>query len=158
LAPSAAEGEIIMAIAKYSAALLAAGILAVQPCAAADDFRDFNPTHRRTSAFAGMNVRLPLDRGTPAKPSARLQLTSAYSSMDARTGAVQTFKAQGLELGAGLKGKPALFLNGQNTAEMKQKLQVKGSTGTILLVAGGILLVLVLVAAASVPPQVDFDD
>jgi hypothetical protein len=105
-----------------------------------------------------MNVRLPLDRSTPAKPSARLQLTSAYSSMDVRTGAVQTLKAQGLEIGAGLKGKPTLFLNGQNTAEMKQKLEVKGSTGTTLLIVGGILLVLLVVAAASVPPQVDFKD
>lgn len=141
----------------YAAALVAAGVIALQPCAAAEDFRDFNPTHRRTSAFAGVNVRLPLDARTQAKPPARLQLTAAYSAMDARTGAIQTLKGQGLEIGAGAKGKPALYLNGQSTAEMKQKLEL-GSTGTTLLVVGGLLLVLLVVAAASVPPELDWDE
>jgi hypothetical protein len=100
-----------------------------------------------------MNVRLPLDSSTRAKPSARLQLTAAYSAIDARTGAIQTLKGQGLELGAGAKGKPAFYLNGRNTAEMKQKLELGGSTGTILLVAGAALVVLVVVAFASTPPD-----
>jgi hypothetical protein len=142
-----------MASIKHGAALLAAGIIALQPCAAAEDFRNFSPTHRQSSAFAGMNVRVPLDRGSTAKPSARLQLTAAYSAIDARTGAVQTFKGQGLEVGAGAKGTPAFYLNGQNTAEMKQKLELGGSTGTILLVAGAALVVLVVVAFASTPPD-----
>jgi hypothetical protein len=143
---------------KHITALLAASLIAVQPCAAAEDFRAFSPTHRQTSAFAGLNVRLPLDSGNRVKPTARLQLTAAHSAIDARTGAMQTLKAQGLEFGSGLKGKPALYLNGQDTAEMKQKMQLGGSTGTILLVAGGVLLVLVVVAAASIPPQIDWDE
>jgi hypothetical protein len=143
----------MMASIKHAAALMAAGIIALQPCAAAEDFRAFSATHRQTSAFAGVNVRLPLDSGARVKPSARLQLTSAYYAMDARTGAVQTLKSPGLELGTGAKGRPTFYLNGQNTAEMKQKLELGGSTGTILLVAGAALVVLVVVAFASTPPS-----
>jgi hypothetical protein len=83
-----------------------------------------------------------------AKPSARLQLTTTHSHRDIRTGSVDTFKAQGLEIGDAKGGKPTLYLNGQSTADAQKKLGI--GTGTALLKAGGAVLVLLVVALSSV--------
>lgn len=55
----------------------------------------------------------------------------------------------GLELGASLAGKPTFYLNGQDAAEAPRKLGLGGSTGTTLLIVGGVLVALVLVGLAS---------
>ncbi len=132
---------------RHLAAMLAAGMLMAQPCAASD-VRDAQATQRQSSAFAGLNVRLPLGQAQKAKPTARLQLTTSYRFRDERTGVTQTFRAQGLEIGGAKGGKPTLYLNGQSTADMQKKLGI-GGTGTTLLIVGGIVLVLVIVAASS---------
>jgi hypothetical protein len=54
----------------------------------------------------------------------------------------------GLEIGVGRSRKPALYVNGQNSAELQDRLAVKGSTGKTVLIVGGVLLVLVVVVAA----------
>jgi hypothetical protein len=82
-----------------------------------------------------------------AKPSARLQLTTTHSYRDARTGSVETFKAQGLEIGGTRGGNPTFYLNGQSTADAQKKLGI--GTGTALLIAGGAVLVLLVVAMSS---------
>ena len=141
-----------------AAAGVAAAMLIAQPCAAAEDFRGTSGLERRASAFAGMNVRLPLGAAERSKPTARLQLTTAVTSRDSRTGGMETLRAQGLEIGAGKAGKPALFVGGQEASELKQKHGLKSTTGTILLVGAAVVVGIYLLAALTVPPQPDFDD
>jgi hypothetical protein len=133
-------------------------MLAAQPCAAAQDLRDTGMRERHASAFGGLNLRVPFGGQQAGKPQARLQLAAASSVRDPRSGSTWTNRAQGLEIGAGKTGKPALFMGGQNTAEMKTKLGVGGSTTTIIVVGGVLVLLLVVLAASQVPPQPDFDD
>ena len=85
------------------------------------------------------------------KPSARLQLTSEFSTRSLQTGAVKTLRPAGLELGTGISGKPTLYIGGQSSREMQTRLGVGGSTTTTLLVVGGIILILVVIAATQVP-------
>jgi hypothetical protein len=129
----------------FVAAMLAAAALAVQPCDAAP-----SPTGpgAAVSAFGGVRLRVPLG-GVAARPQLRLQLAPAYAMRDARTGAVETVRSDGVEIGLGRKGGPDLYLNGQRSGEVKAKLGVKGSTGTTLLIVGGVLVVLVVAAAAA---------
>jgi hypothetical protein len=129
------------------AALLAAGALLAQPCAAQELRDSAGGMQRQSSAFAGLNLRLPLGLASRAKPTARLQFTTTHAFRDARTGATQTWKAQGLEIGGGKQGKPALYLNGQSTADLQKRLNANG-TGKTLLIVGGVVLVAVVVAAA----------
>ena len=133
---------------KHAGALLAAAMLAAQPCAAAD--ADFQTAERRGAAFGGLKLSLPLGAGRQARPTARLQLTSTQSFRDARTGEVRSVTPRGLEFGLSEKGRAALYVGGTDTAEMKRKMGI--STTTTLLIAGGVVLVLLVVAAASSGP------
>jgi len=133
--------------ATQATVLLAAGMLIAHPCVASD-LRDSQATMRQSSAFAGLNVRLPLGQAQTAKPTARLQLAASHTFRDERTGATQTFRSQGLEIGGTKSGRPTLYLNGQSTADVEKKLGI-GGTGTTLLVVGGIVLAIVVVVALS---------
>jgi hypothetical protein len=130
-------------------AILAAGMLVAQPILASE-LHD-GQTQRQSSAFAGLNIRLPLGEAGKAQPSARLQLTTSNTLRDERTGASHTFRAKGLEIGGSKGGKPILYLNGQSAADMQKKLNL-GGTGTTLLIVGGVVLVLVVVAVATASP------
>jgi hypothetical protein len=147
-----------MADLKWAAAIAAAAMLAVQPCAAAEDIRDGGLRERQVSAFAGVNLRIPIGGKQAARPSARLQLTAASTVRDLRSGSTTTTRAHGFEVGAGEKGGPAFFMGGEETAEMGTKLGIGGSTTTAIVIGGAVLLVLVIFAASKVPPQPDFDD
>ena len=50
-----------------------------------------------------------------------------------------------------------MYLRGQDSAEIKKKLNL-GSTTTTLPAVGGVGLLLVVVAAAVVPPEIDFGE
>ncbi len=142
-----------MSSAGKAIAMIAAGLLALQPCAAASDAA--GPNEQRTSAFAGLNLRMSLGGGKPARPSARLQLTTSHSIRDARTGSVETFKLQGLEIGAARNGAPTFYMNGRDTAEMRNKLRLSGSTSDAVWIIFGVTLVavgvLVLSSSAELP-------
>jgi hypothetical protein len=128
----------------HAAAALAVLLLAAQPCAAADDLRDTHTAGaRRTAPFAGIGLSLPLAGSGKAKPSARLQFTAARPA----GGTFGRPAAAGLELGLARAGKPALYLGGRPAEDIGRRLNVGGSTGTVLIVVGG-LVVLVLIAAA----------
>jgi hypothetical protein len=99
-----------------------------------------------------LKVSLPLGTHQPAKPTARLQLTYNQQLRDSRTGDVRTFSPPGLEFGASAKGKPMLFVGGQNAAEVERKLGVRGSTGKTILIVGGVLIVLVIVGSVLAAP------
>jgi hypothetical protein len=72
------------------AALVAAGALLAQPCAASELRDPASGMQRQSSAFAGLNLRLPLGQSGKAKPTARLQFTTAHTFREGRTGATQT--------------------------------------------------------------------
>lgn len=127
--------------------MTAASFLAAQPCAAGSDAAGL--TERRTSAFAGVNVRMPLGGAKAARPSARLQLTSSYIVRDARSGSVATFKPQGLEIGAARNGAPAFYMNGRSKAEMQKKFGLTGSTSNTVWIILGVTLVAVAVLVLS---------
>jgi hypothetical protein len=139
-------------------AIVAMGMLAAQPCAAAEDVRDSGMRERHASAFGGFSLRVPLGGAQAGKPSARLQFAAASTTRDPRSGSTSTRRADGLEIVAGQGGKPARHLSGQSTAQMKAKLGVSKSTTTIIIAGGVVLLLLIVLAASQVPPQPDFDD
>lgn len=132
----------------WAAAVL---MMAAQPCLAAGDSLDGGMPERTTAAFAGAVFKLDL-RGASglAKPTARLQLglTHSYSDPGSRRPAV-VCRLSGLELGASAKGKPALFMAGQELTGQNERLEFGGSTGTTVLIAGGVVLALLLVVVAA---------
>jgi hypothetical protein len=136
----------------HLAAAATATLVALQPCAAADDLRGAAAAPQaRPAAFAGVGIRLPLGRAGTGKPTARLQLAPAYRAASAGTG--QRGPA-GLELGLGRAGKPAFYIGGRPAAvPAGQRQSLGGSKTTTFVVIGGVvLLVLVLAAVASAAP------
>lgn len=101
------------------------------------------------SAFAGLNVRMSLGESRPARPSARLQLTTSYNVRDVRTGSVRTFQAKGLEIGAAGNGAPTFYMNGQTLAELQENLRLSGSTSDTVWIILGVTLVAVTVLVLS---------
>ena len=132
-------------------AMAAATMLVAQPVAAAD-LGSVPSDQRRAAAFGGLKVSLPLGNRGPAKATARLQLAYGGQLRDSRTGSVRAFSPPGLELGASGKGKPMLFVGGQNAAEVERRLGVRGSTGKTILIVGGVLIVLVIVGSVLAAP------
>jgi hypothetical protein len=142
-----------MPITRYAAAIAVAAVLAAQPCAAADDYRDRRAPETRSGGFAGISLRMPLDEGRSRRPTARLQLTTTTSSRDA-AGAVSTRFAPGVQLGADRSGRAALSIGGQPLRRTEERLRLGGSTGTTLAIVGGVVLVVaVLAAVASATPR-----
>lgn len=136
------------------AAVAAMLAVAAQPCLAADDFRDVGAGERRSSAFAGVRLRLPLGAENPDRPSARLQVATFHDYRDATGAMVRSHRSQGVELGLAGRGGPALFVGGQNVAATRQRLEAKGSTRTLLIVGGVVVVaVVVLAVVASAMPQ-----
>jgi hypothetical protein len=145
-----------MSVSKIAGAFTIAGLLVAQPCAAADLAPDRGASEMRSSAFAGLNVRVPMGRTSNFKPSARLQLSSAYTFRDARTGYTRTLKPHGLELGVGASGAPAMFAGGQEISRQNvEKLKLGGTGTTVLYVVGGIVVLgVVLLLAAGYEPAI----
>ena len=142
-------GRVLNALAAGAVAAMAA-----QPCLAADDMRDAGAGERRSSAFAGLSVKVPVGRsGGSRETTARLQISTVHETRDARSGSVRSFRPAGLELGLGAKGKAALYLNGQETKAIERKLGIGGSTTTLIVIGGIVVLVLIVAAAASAVPQ-----
>lgn len=120
-------------------------VAAAQPCFAADDIRDIGSPRREAAAFAGANFRLEFGRATRPRPTARLQLGVTHSYGDIGPAApTQVHMVRGIELGASGSGEPRFYLGGQDAREIGRRLGVNGSTRTILIV-GGVLVVVVVV-------------
>lgn len=137
-----------------SAAACAALALVAQPCGAAEVVSPVAAGERHSSAFAGLNLRLPLGRaGEKEKPSARLQLSMTHEYRDVTGATLRRHQSRGLELGLGSKGSPAYFVGGQKMSEKDARLRLSGGKTTWLVVAGAVVLaVVVLAAVASAQP------
>ena len=146
------NGEEAMAFGR-TLGLAAAALLVAQPCLAAEDLGDAGPMQRKSAAFGGFTIRVPIGKAGAARPSARLQLTTSHSVWDGRYGSpVRTVRPPGLELGIGEAGRPSLHIGGRSAAEVERKLQLGASTGTTLLIVGGVAVAaIVLIAVASSP-------
>lgn len=146
--------------------LLAAGaatLLCAQPCLAADDVLDRPVVERRTAAFAGLNLRLPIGPSAGQRPSARLQLTSYDRATSAVGATARRDRGPGLELGFDRLGRASAFVGGQPVRQSRERLNAGGSTTTWLIV-GGVIVAVVLVAAVVAsgmptagPPEGAFD-
>jgi len=133
--------------ARRAFAFAIAAMLVAQPCLAAEDFRDSRAGQVRTGAFAGVTLSVPMDRSaTSRRPTARLQLTSIREVREAN-GATRSYRAEGVQLGADRRGRPALTIAGRNPLAERERLGIGGSTGTTVLVIGGIVLVVVVLAS-----------
>ncbi len=132
---------------KYMSAFLGIAVIMAQPAVAASDMGIPGASgFSRPAAFGGVTVRLPLGRQAAPKPEARLQLTT-YRADTTQPWRVRTLDPSGLQLGVSKAGKPLVFAGGQKTAEIKQKMEL--NTGTTLLIVGGILAAIVVVALAA---------
>lgn len=74
-------------------------LICAQPCLAADDMRGIGAGERRSGAFAGMAVRLPIGTRHREAPTARLQLTTFHDYRDASGATVRSYRPRGVELG-----------------------------------------------------------
>jgi hypothetical protein len=132
---------------RYAPGIAAAALLAAQPCLAAEDYRESRSGQVRTGAFAGVTLDVPLDRSASSRrPAARLQLTSIREVREAN-GATRTWRAEGVQLGADRRGRPALTIAGRNPLDERERLGIGGSTGTTVLIVGGIVLIVVVLAS-----------
>ena len=120
-----------------SIALAATAALALTlssaPARAAEDMRSISDQGRRTGAFAGATVRLPIGGKPGAKPTARLQL-----GIIDRTRGTRPIPAGGLELGLTAKGKAEMFVGGRSSREMREQMKLTRSTALVL---GGVVAV-----------------
>lgn len=95
------------------AAVATAQMTAVAPPAAAAELADHaGPGGQRQGAFAGARIRIPLGSAKTAKVRAGLTVAPIRQGR-ASDGTLRTAFGQGLELGLGEAGKPALSLAGQ---------------------------------------------
>jgi hypothetical protein len=133
---------------RWTAGIAAAAALVAQPCLAAELYRESGAAQVRTGAFAGVSVRVPLEGSAPRRPTARLQLTSIREVRDTN-GARRTFRGDGVQLGADRRGRPALTIAGRNPLGERERLGIGGSTGTALLVVGGVVLVVFVLASVA---------
>jgi hypothetical protein len=120
-------------------AMVGSLIGAAQPCLAAEDFRTGGETRGRASGFVGLSARLVLGQRTPQAPTARLVAGLTTSRIDAQSGRSLGLQApKGLELGLDRRGRLQPFVDGLSSADLENRLGVRGSTGKTLLIVGGI--------------------
>jgi hypothetical protein len=132
-------------------------ILTGRPALAAEDFRYINAQpERRTAAFAGALIRMPLGHlGSEARalPTARLHLGAEHVYRDRRSAtAAIRYRTAGLELGLLDNAAPKLFVAGAPIRKAKGRLGI--STGGAIAIGAGVMLLAILAAAAaSAPPD-----
>ena len=123
---------------------------AAQPSFAAEDMRDIGSPQHQSAAFAGANFRLELGRGFRTRPTARLQLGVTHTYRDIGSAApTQMHRVSAIELGASRAGEPRLYVGGQDVRQIEQRLGANASTGTVLLIVGGVLVAVVVIGLMS---------
>jgi hypothetical protein len=145
---------------KYAAAAASAAMLIAQPCFAAGELQSDGATERRSGAFAGVRLRLPLGEGNPERASARLQLTTSHEYRNASGATVRSIRPDGIELGLRDRSRLSWRIAGQDMGRQDERLGVSGSTKTLLTIGVIIVAVVVLipVLTADELPVPDFND
>lgn len=141
---------------RVGAAMVAMAILATQPCAVGA--QDFYSNERRSSAFAGMKINMPIGQRKQEKPTARLQFTTHHEFRDLRTGELRTVRPAGLELGVAHTGNVTLTIGGREAPKVGNQLGVSGTGKTVLIIGGVVLVGLILAVAAAPAPDIFGED
>ena len=105
-------------------------LLAAQPALAAEP-----AGATRTGGFAGIQLRLSLDPGKRAAPTARLRLGLSHHRSDLR-GSAQVRDGGAIELGLTRLGRPDLYVGGHSFADLRQRFRL-APAATVLVIAGG---------------------
>jgi hypothetical protein len=113
---------------KHAAAVAAATMLIAQPCAAATDLRADGATERRSGAFAGVRLRLPIGASNPERPSAGLQLTRFHDYRNAAGFTVRSYRPDGVEFRLDQRGRASFTVAGQDMARQEERLGISRST------------------------------
>ena len=127
----------------FGAATALAVTLSPSPCRAADDMPIVHNSGRQTSAFAGANIRLGLDRRGQVKPTARLQFGMMGQQGVEPLSPSSRSAVHGLELGLTRGGHPELYLGGQTTGQIRDRLKLNGSPSNTVAIILGVALVAV---------------
>ena len=122
---------------------LLSGMLGAQPAVAAEDYRHLGYTESRRAGFAGAVFRLEMGAAAKA-PSTRLQIgVRSVSSRRQFEGTTSDVHLPVFELGAAGKDRGKLFIAGQSTGELKQRLGPSGTVGTTVAVVFSVALLAV---------------
>lgn len=135
-----------MAFYRHAIPMFITGPLAAQPCSAADDHQQFTSGERRTSAFLGLSIRLPMGRSDSFSPSARLQFTSEARVRDWRTGSVEMFKPRGVELGVNRAGAVSMFVHGLDVSDVQKASLGDSSRETTYSIIGALVVSVAVIA------------
>jgi hypothetical protein len=103
---------------------------------------------RRSGAFAGVSMRLPMGTRERQVPTARLQLTTIHDYRNASGATVRSYRPNGVELGFE-NGRATYLVGGQEVRQIREKLHAKASATTWLLVGGAVVLTLLLLSAVA---------
>ena len=132
-----------MKLASYGLSFLAAGLVAAQPCAAAE--LEAGDGSRRSGMFAGAYVRVPLGPRGPAREEARAGLsfasTHVYRGADA-SGGERRLQADIVDIGMFRSGRPSLMVAGRQLVDERGRLSLKdgGGVPTWAIVVGAVVL------------------
>ena len=128
-------------------------ICVTTPCFAQDKMSFTHNDAQRTGAYAGVNLRLDLGQTPRPRPVARIAmgLTQETRGSGGAQQGMRRNAVPALELGLKKSGGPELFMAGQSTARLEQRLGARGlglgTVETVALVAAvafGIYLVISL--------------
>jgi hypothetical protein len=124
---------------------LLSGMLGAQSAVAAEDYRHAGYDESRRAGFAGAVFRLEMGAAAKA-PSTRLQIgVRSISSRRQFEGTTSDVHVPVFELGAAGKDRGKLFIAGQSTGELKQRLGPSGTTVAVVfsvaLLAVGLLVI-----------------
>jgi hypothetical protein len=136
-------------------------MLIAQPCLAAGEIHSDGASERRSGAFAGVRLRLPLGEGNPERPSARLQLTASHEYRNAAGATLRSTRPDGIELGFRERSRLSWRIGGQDMGRQDERLGVSGSTKTILTIGAIIVVAVVMIpilTADEIPGPPDFND
>ena len=120
----------------HCAAVAAVAGLAASPAAAAEDLRSATTGEQHRAAFAGATLRFDLGGPSAAAPQARLGVGLMRYRRDG-SGALANQGGPDLPIATGfVQGRPNLLVGGQPLSRIERRLNVTGSTTTLLLIGG----------------------
>jgi hypothetical protein len=136
----------------YGAAAAAAAMLACQPSYAAAEAPGAGAFERRSGAFAGVRLSVPMGARNPERPSARLQVTSFHDGRSASGATVRSVRPHGIELGLGQGGRPAWRIGGREIGGGEQRLGFDGSTASLVTIGIIVLAAIVVIPVLTADP------
>jgi hypothetical protein len=108
--------------------LLAASamICLTTPCLAQDVTSFAHSTDQRTGAYGGVNLRLEFGRNRRPTPVARIAVGLTQEARASGDASARRNAVPALEVGLTRSGGPELFVAGQSTARIEQRLGARG--------------------------------